>query len=324
MILSFLEGSEEKLRQYLLHEEWGRYLSYQKFLERQEVLASHSFAQKRRQNWALKDAAGKVLSSCDTLKLDSFFEGKPGYNFVIGWVFTEKHLRGRGFASELLQKIMVHYESSESKLQSFTLYSEVGTEYYSRFGFLALPSFDRIFTAQQGLFLQKFLDPKFTIQWLSPEALFYGNAQLPPTLDRFSLNIDASLIDWHLKRDQWDGQGLGVTFGPFAGVSLQRDDKVEGILAWVTDHQAKRLQILILRAASPCLATQLLAAACEYAVQKGFTQISAWESEEFQSWDELGLKSGRVIREDNIPMIRPVLPGLKAEDWRTISRSHWN
>ncbi|WP_046176192.1 GNAT family N-acetyltransferase [Domibacillus indicus] len=103
------------------HREWpkGRTLGqYIKDNQKEEAYGTR---------YVLADENGRIAASLMLLRL------RP-YLFGIGSLVTEPGYRGQGFGTALLTEcISKHPEAA------FMLYSEIGTEYYERFGFQALP-----------------------------------------------------------------------------------------------------------------------------------------------------------------------------------------
>jgi len=86
---------------------------------------------------ALVNDAGDVLASAKRYRLDVRLRGTNGWMCGIGAVFTPPDHRGRGYASRLLEMICDDARQNGALLAA--LFSEIGTSFYERIGFAAVP-----------------------------------------------------------------------------------------------------------------------------------------------------------------------------------------
>ena len=86
---------------------------------------------------ALVDAAGNLLASAKRYRCDVRLDGLHGWMCGIGAVFTPPDRRGHGHASHLLERLLAR-ERADGALMA-TLFSEIGTAFYERLGFTAIP-----------------------------------------------------------------------------------------------------------------------------------------------------------------------------------------
>lgn len=95
------------------------------------------WARTRLARLALVDDAGEVLASLKRYRYDVRVGGLDGWMTGIGAVFTPPDRRGRGHAAALIERVL-DAERREGALLA-ALFSEIGTVYYERLGFAAIP-----------------------------------------------------------------------------------------------------------------------------------------------------------------------------------------
>ena len=86
---------------------------------------------------ALVDDDGALLASLKRYRYDVRIDGRDGTMCGIGAVFTPPARRGRGHASALIQGVLDDERRAGALLA--VLFSEIGTAYYERLGFTAVP-----------------------------------------------------------------------------------------------------------------------------------------------------------------------------------------
>jgi predicted N-acetyltransferase YhbS len=86
---------------------------------------------------ALVDDDGALLASLKRYRYDVRVDGRDGTMCGIGAVFTPPDRRGRGHASALIQRVLDDERRAGALLA--VLFSEIGTAYYERLGFTAVP-----------------------------------------------------------------------------------------------------------------------------------------------------------------------------------------
>jgi GNAT superfamily N-acetyltransferase len=87
--------------------------------------------------FALIDADGQLLASAKRYRYDVRLGGQDGWMCGIGALFTPPALRGRGYATELLRRLIDQEQQAGALLAA--LFSEIGEAYYRRLGFEPLP-----------------------------------------------------------------------------------------------------------------------------------------------------------------------------------------
>lgn len=88
---------------------WGEGKEVGAYITEEHTLGRTAFSHKTELvAWALATdmVGGQVLSTCETYRHSSTFEGKRGHTFVIASVFTPEENRGKGFATELITKLV--------------------------------------------------------------------------------------------------------------------------------------------------------------------------------------------------------------------------
>ncbi|HUP57979.1 MAG TPA: GNAT family N-acetyltransferase, partial [Bdellovibrionota bacterium] len=173
--------------------EWGKPLAPAQFLERERRLLSVPWARKAVSTWFLEDESGDCLSSCETFRTESRFDGKPGVSHGIASVFTESALRGRGHAARLLE--LVHEKLLEPSCQAIYLFSDIDPAYYERLGFRARPAMDRVYAPEAG-------DPFERAQAAAIESFLGLDWSSLRGDSRFLVMPADGYLDWQLERER--------------------------------------------------------------------------------------------------------------------------
>ena len=87
--------------------------------------------------FALVDDEGALLASAKRYRLDVTLDGREARMAGIGAVFTPPELRGRGYASRLIEMLLEQEHREGAALAG--LFSEIGTAFYERLGFRVVP-----------------------------------------------------------------------------------------------------------------------------------------------------------------------------------------
>lgn len=86
---------------------------------------------------ALVDDSGALLATAKRYRYDVRVNGRTGWMCGLGAVFTPPDRRGRGHAAALIEQLLWR-EKADGALVA-ALFSEIGTAFYERLGFAALP-----------------------------------------------------------------------------------------------------------------------------------------------------------------------------------------
>jgi len=297
---------EEKVaRDRLTHAPWGSPLDLDSWLRREARLRAHPWSRAAMRTWFLRGDGGEVLSSCETFAMKSTAGSGAGTAYGVASVFTEERLRGRGHASELLRRVHARVAAEDPPAQAFILFSEVGAGIYERAGYVARPEWDE--------------DLVFTPSWATGP----GAADLvpeeelacppPPPARGFVVWPSAEQLDWHRERERIYAQALGRPRAPGCG-ARHRD----GVALWTGNLRSNRLYVLLLRAETGEAASALVESARRAAAAAGLGAVHLWK----QSMPDVA--GGRLEpRDQALPMLHPLKPEVRAEDWTFIPRALW-
>jgi GNAT superfamily N-acetyltransferase len=95
------------------------------------------WGRERLHRFALVDAEGRLLASAKRYRFDARLDGRDVLMSGIGAVFTPPDLRGRGFASEIVEQLVDRERREGAAVAS--LFSEIGEAFYKRLGFSLVP-----------------------------------------------------------------------------------------------------------------------------------------------------------------------------------------
>ena len=99
------------------------------------------WGRQRFHRFALLAPDGTLLASAKRYRYDIRLDGREGWMCGIGAVITPPHLRGRGYAGDLVERL-VQQERHAGALFA-ALFSEIGARFYERLGFRHVP-FDEV------------------------------------------------------------------------------------------------------------------------------------------------------------------------------------
>jgi GNAT superfamily N-acetyltransferase len=289
-----VEATEEQKRERdaLTFEAWGALLDPAGYETREARLRAHRWPRVVMKTWLLCDGDA-VLASCESYRMRSFRRGAPSSTWSIASVFTERALRGRGYATQLMRLLEDRVRELDPTAHALALYSDVGGPIYERAGYVARPAQDRVWPAQAGTAGAELLTEMF---------------ELPPPGDPFVVWPDAAQLDWHLERKRIYAELLAQRTIGNCGARAEG-----GVMFWTAGYRHDRLQVL----AWNCIAFEpLIATAQRVAAQAGFAHVVMW--------DQPGAQGGTLApREGSLPMLRALDPNVRAEDWLTIPRAVW-
>jgi len=87
--------------------------------------------------FALVDSAGRLLATAKRYRHTVRLDGREGWMSGIGAVFTPLEQRGKGYASQLIGRLLDRERREGALLAG--LFSEIGPEFYERLGFTSVP-----------------------------------------------------------------------------------------------------------------------------------------------------------------------------------------
>jgi hypothetical protein len=283
-------------RDRLTHEAWGQRLTIEQFVARETRLRGHPFATAGMTSWQLVDDDDRVLSSCETFRMRSRIDEHDGHTYGVASVFTEGRLRGRGLATQMLDRVMSQLVAEDPRAQASILFSDVGAPIYERVGFQARPAVDLILPASPGS-----ISPE--VEPLTEIPPF----QIPDRPRAFQVVPSVDQIDWHLERARIYAEILAVPGPPFLGART-----ADGLALWCANQKVGELYVLLLEGE----VAPLLGAAQNAALACGLRAVRVWDCPPFAA----GRREPRV---GSLPMIRPLHPSVHAERWNSIPRAIW-
>jgi ribosomal protein S18 acetylase RimI-like enzyme len=292
------------------HAEWGAGLTATAHVARERRLRNGLWPRSTHDTWALVDA-DQVLASCETYRVACTVDGEPGLAWEIASVFVEPLLRGRGYATRLLEELSARLRP-EPGARALVLYSDVApSRLYERLGFVARPAGDRVVPPE--------IEDPDDGPWIR-----FGETELADVHSRvvpfggpgFSIWPSLAQIDWHLDRSRTRAELVGWRRSSRCGAQLGQD-----VVIWTEDRESDALLLLLLTARVPRAAGMLISAAARTAAELGLKEVRAWETPLPGAWPaDLGAP---VARNGSVPMIRPFAPDVDPEGWTFIPRGLW-
>jgi GNAT superfamily N-acetyltransferase len=116
---------------------WHEGLSPHAYAQWNRAQLRLSWARERLQRFALVDSAGDVLASLKRYRFDARLDGRPIVMAGLGAVFTPPDRRGRGHATELIDRVLD--QERRDGVECAGLFSEIGVQFYQRLGFVEVP-----------------------------------------------------------------------------------------------------------------------------------------------------------------------------------------
>jgi GNAT superfamily N-acetyltransferase len=289
-VLRLATDEEKRARDRLAYDAWGTGLSVDQFVERERRLRAHGWAAANLETWLLIDGE-LALSSCESFCMPSWRRAgdgrQAGVTFGIASVFTERALRRRGYAQQLVAQVVEALRARRP--QASILFSDVG-DYYTRVGYRRLPALDRVFPAEAGA-------PERSVdRLLTAEELDAQHAAAPPPDGELVVWPSAEQLDWHRERARVYGELLGRPSLAHAGARAGR-----GTIAWAADFPHGKLAVLYLRAERLAEAQALMEAARRQAAEVGLAEVVCWESPLPFGWPDGVVQE----RDHSVPMIYP-------------------
>jgi hypothetical protein len=138
-------------------EEWRGPLTIEQYMKREKHLMSQELTKDNQETgWILTDTSlpvdeqgnRPILASCETIPATAFVskDGKMTTTLVhgIGSVFTRAEHRGKSYASRMMTELAKNLETFQQpngdRSLFSVLYSDIGQNFYARFGWKACPS----------------------------------------------------------------------------------------------------------------------------------------------------------------------------------------
>lgn len=297
MELRVATDAEKVARDHVTFAEWGTGLSLQQYLDREAKLRAHPFSKGMR-TWLLTEGSA-VLASCETYDNGSSVGAVAGRSSSIASVFTEEAVRGKGYATGLMDQVLLQL-AKEPGQQGCVLYSDVGERIYARSGYRAVPSVDWVLSPSAA---SSSAEPLPAL--VAPEAGRAPEAtlRLHPSLEQ---------LDWALARQRLYAGYLRRT--PPACPGARAGD---ALALWAAYFKSNELVILWLERGSDADTTRVLDAARAEAHRCGLERVRLW------ALDGAPPAHASVLpRKAEIPMFAPV-GRTHIAAWTLVQRASW-
>ena len=116
---------------------WSEGLSREAYGRWNTAQLRTSWGRDRLHRFAMLDDDGQLLASAKRYRFDARLDGSEVRMAGLGAVFTPPDLRGRGYASELVERLLEQERREGVAMAS--LFSEIGEAFYRRLGFRLVP-----------------------------------------------------------------------------------------------------------------------------------------------------------------------------------------
>ncbi len=121
----------------LTHQIWSEGLTQRAYAQWNAAQLRTPWGRQHLQRFALVDDNGHLLATAKRYRYRARLDGRAGWMAGIGAVFTPHLRRGNAYASQLIERLL-EAERRDGVLFA-SLFSEIGTAYYERLGFVAVP-----------------------------------------------------------------------------------------------------------------------------------------------------------------------------------------
>lgn len=304
-------------RDLVTYAAWGSPLSLEGYLERERRLRAHVWPRADMKTWLLCADDGTALASCEAFRMDSFLRAADGTlaqgdSFAIASVFTEERLRGRGYATQLMDLLAVELERASPRAQSALLFSDVGAPLYQRSGYQEAPAWDWRFAPEPGepselvdrLLLETDVSAALA-RMLRPEVPFF----YWPT---------AVQLDWFLERERVYAELMPRPRPEANGATIGASTAL-----WYMVGTTGTLMMLMLDARTAEDAAALLGAARRVAHRAGLSKVVLWEEPATAPLAAKVPGGVREARDGSLPMVRPLRPGALPFSGTPFPRALW-
>jgi GNAT superfamily N-acetyltransferase len=296
---------------------WGSPLSLEGYVEREQRMHAHPWCRAGLETWLLCADDGAALASCETYRVESFQRAPdggltPGDSFAIASVFTEERLRGRGYATRLMDLLVAELERATPRAQSALLFSDVGAPIYRRSGYQETEAWDWRFTSEPG-------EPSQLVDRLLRETdVAAALARMRRPEAPFFYWPTAVQLDWHLERERIYAELIPRPRPEANGATVG-----ESTALWHMTGRTDTLMVLMLDARTAEDAAALLGAARRVAHRAGLSRVVLWEEPATASLLAQVPGAVREPRDGSLPMMRPLRPGISPTSATPIPRVLW-
>ena len=323
VILVEANSIQKTARDRLTFSDWGKPLSMDSYLRREQYLRSQSWAQESMKTWLLWDCTQDLcFSSCETFAMQSQFLELNGKTFGIASVYTEPQYRNQGWASLLLKKLGEELFRNSQNPQALILFSEVGASIYEKLGYKKCENLeyylDLLPKTSAGTGKIKNSEARFFTHTDASHLWTQAQAEVSQLGGNFQVLTSQSQLDWYLARERFYHAALRTRLPSEAGVRIG-----ESLLFWVNDLRTKSLKILSGFSNSASETQTLMSCAQEIASTRNLDSLRVWSTEPLVGLSEALPWDRKIPNYESLPMILPIHPSLACEDWKWISRSSW-
>jgi GNAT superfamily N-acetyltransferase len=318
-VLTLATDPQKIERDRLTHDPWGKGLTLEGYITREERLRLHPWAREGMQSLLLVDDRGAILCSCEALRMESFFQGdvdeagapRRRSSYGIASVFTEPALRGKGHATRMMSLVLDHLRSQDPGAHASVLFSDVGAPIYERAGYVARPAVDRVFEPEDG-------DPSEGVILLRDGDVGPALSLMPRPRAELLIWPSAAQIDWHLERERVYSALLNRARPEGCGARAGGSS-----ILWASGFKSNELCVLLLHAESPEELHRLLRSARRAAGRAGLARVVHWEHP--MPFAFPGGPNGGVLRdrEGALPMICPLNPAITPDSLTYLPRALW-
>ncbi|KAF7846151.1 hypothetical protein BT93_L5117 [Corymbia citriodora subsp. variegata] len=241
LVLLQATSAEYLQTQVLNSGEWSGFLDLPAYLDRETHLLTSDLTKKGRSTaWILTslnlpandDGTRQILAACETICKDAYvaLDGKLDkiVSHGICSVFCRSEYRGRGYAarmiSELGKQLESWQQSNGTKGTFSTLYSDIGTKFYSKLGWqvypsdhITLPSISQQEFDEQARILPSVRDLTFDHLKALPlvrytETQVADSSKKAPSTPQVAYAPTAAIFQWHFMREEFLTRHLNQPF----------------------------------------------------------------------------------------------------------------
>jgi GNAT superfamily N-acetyltransferase len=317
MRLVLATEAQKAARDAVTYAAWGARLTVEGYALREQRLRAHPWSRAEMKTWLLCAEERGVLASCEAFRTDSFLRAAdgslvPGDSFAIASVFTEERLRGRGYATRLMELLAAELERTSPRAQSALLFSDVGAAIYRRSGYQESEAWDWRLAPEPG-------DPSERVDGLLQEAdVGAALARLRRPDAPFFYWPTAAQLDWHLERERLYAELMPCPRPEANGATVGQSTAL-----WYMLGRTSTLMVMMFDARTAEDAAALLGAARRVAHRAGLSQVVLWEEPGMAPLLAAVPGAVRAPRDGSLPMLRPLRPGLPLSAALPIPRALW-
>ncbi|KAJ1985445.1 hypothetical protein H4R33_004055 [Dimargaris cristalligena] len=304
--------------------EWGKGLTLDQYLDREVMLQATDFAQSHMTVYVLVPdndrETREPLAHCDVFERPAVHiqgppvsgstadppnhhpEGKTvvqsGLAYSIASVFCPPAYRGWGYASMMMDQLYTILKTKPNSLAS-TLYSDIGPDFYARFGWRTYPAQQIEITVPGGPVSDISMSPYLSSSPTEAVALFLDSHTAKPLLTRhcdrvkqiltqFSAKPTTNYVcvlptvaafEWHWARAKYLGPILAGRQPTHVGAVIPAPaspPSAPSFITWFHDYENRELLILHAWINEPAAVGPLLHKAVQEAQQNGLTKVTSW------------------------------------------------